>query len=253
MKIVSILSILISNLFFGQYHVPDFNITKFINDGGISKEIYRQKNNKLDLREKYSFDKLSNTVKLTLDEDMNDGTSLISVDYILDKENRISEERSIFKDKHSDTNFTQIKKYKYTKSSKQLSYYDSNNKVYLKTFFFYNDKNELVESINISNDDLVLHERTVHYKLNKYEITETEKFTFPKYKTVTKTELDKNGFPIYIESKIDIYSTPKQYLPDGILYFENEVDKKGNLSKKYSIYNKKKELIENVITEYQWS
>jgi len=250
MKILLPVFILINNLFFGQYHAPDFDITKFINDGGISKEIYTQQNGQLKLDEKYSFDRYSNTIKVILDKDMNNGTSLIGLDYILDKENRISEEKNHFKDNQLNEKFTQIIKYRYTKSSKQLSYYDSNNKVYLKTFFFYNDKDEVVESITVSNDDLILHERTINYKLNNYEISETEKFTFPKYKTVTKREFDKNGFPIYTESKIDIYSTPKQYIPDAILYFENEVDKKGNLSKKHIIYNKKKELIEKVITEY---
>lgn len=98
MKILLPLFILISNLFFGQYHVPDFNITKFINDGGISKEIYTQQNGQLKLNEKYSFDKYSNTIKVTVDQDMNDGSSLIGLDYILDKENRISEEKNYFKD-----------------------------------------------------------------------------------------------------------------------------------------------------------
>lgn len=108
----------------------------------------------------------------------------------------------------------------------------------------------MVESITLSNDDLILHERTINYKLDKYEISETEKFTFPKYKTVTKRELDKNGFSIYTESKIDIYSTPKQHMSDVVLYFENEIDQKGNLSKKYGIYGQKKELIQEVITQY---
>lgn len=250
MKILLPLSILVSNLFFGQYHVPHFNITKFINDGGISKEIYTQQNGQLKLNEKYSFDKYSNTIKVTLYQDMNNGSSLIGLDYILDNENRISEEKNHFKDNQLNEKFTQIIKYRYTKSSKQLSYYDSNNKVYLKTFFFYNDKDEVVESITLSNDDLILHERTINYKLDKYEISETEKFTFPKYKTVTKRELDKNGFSIYTESKIDIYSAPKQYMSDVVLYFENEIDQKGNLSKKYAIYGQKKELIQEVITQY---
>lgn len=135
MKIFLPLSILISNLFFGQYHVPGFNITKFINDGGISKEIYTQQDGQLKLNEKYSFDRYSNTIKVTLDQDMNNGSSLIGLDYILDKENRISEEKNHFKDNQLNEKFTQIIKYKYTTSSKQLSYYDSNNKVYLKHFF----------------------------------------------------------------------------------------------------------------------
>jgi|GEM_PF-2026469 len=249
MKSILTLSILASNLFYGQYHVPDFDITKFINDGGISKEIYTKQKDKLELSEKYYFDKNSKTIKVALDKDMNNGTSLIGLDYILDNENRISEEKNHFKDNQLSEKFTQIIKYKYTRSSKQLSYFDSNNKVYLKIFFFYNDKDELVESIKIS-DDLVLHERTITYKLDKYEISESEKFTFPKYKTITKSKLDTNGFPIYIESKIDIYSTPKQYMPDSVLYYENEVDKMGNLSKKYSIYKKNKELIQKVVTQY---
>lgn len=39
-------------------------------------------------------------------------------------------------------------------------------------------------------------------------------------------------------------------MSDVVLYFENEIDQKGNLSKKYAIYGQKKELIQEVITQY---
>ncbi|KMQ61340.1 hypothetical protein ACM46_14990 [Chryseobacterium angstadtii] len=253
MKIVFIIILsLIINLFYSQDYIPDFDIPKFIKGGGVSKEIYRKKNGKLELSEKFYYEKDSALLKLTTHQILLDGNILTGVNYFLDSQNRIIKEEIQTSNSHVEPNIYLTKNVtiNYFDTYKVILFHDKQNKVYLKEYYFYNDKKELVESFIVSNDDLTLHERSIYYKKNGYQINEKETFTDPRYKTIVKTKLDKNGFPIYIESEGKLMQNNEK-IPKQITYYENEIDARGNLSKVFIMDGKKKELIKEVINKYE--
>ncbi|MFZ4928950.1 hypothetical protein [Chryseobacterium sp. Mn2064] len=251
MKTIFIVLILISNFCCGQHYTPDFNVSKFIQSGGISKEIYQKKDEKLELSNQFYYNKDSALINRITNQKLSDGEILKGVKYFLDSQNRIIKEiiQTSNAQINPNTYSTQIVTYNYFDSYQTVSFHDKNNKIYLKEYYFYNDKKELVESFIVSNDDLTLHERNIYYKKNGYQINEKETFTDPRYKTIVKTKFDKNGFPIYIESEGKLIQNNEK-IPKQIIHFENEIDKKGNLSKVYIVEGKKKELIKEIVSKY---
>ncbi|UZT98339.1 hypothetical protein ODZ84_01855 [Chryseobacterium fluminis] len=251
MRILYIILVVIGSLCYGQDYTPDFDISKFIQTGGISKEIYRKKNGKLELNERFYYDKNSSILKLTTHQILLDGNIRKEINFFLDSKNRIVKEEIQISDPYdSNLYMTQIIKFEYFDSHKTMSFYDKKNKLYLKEYFIYNDKKELVENFSVSVGDLVLHKRTIYYRENDYQINETETYTDLKYKTIVKTKIDKRGFPFYIESE-GVLTEGTEVMPKQITYYENETDSKGNLSKVFIINDKKKELIKEVINRYE--
>ncbi len=249
-KIIAIF-ILISNLLYCQDYAVDFDISKFIESGGISKEVYRKINGKLELSEKFEYNKDSALVKLAINKELPGGLALKGINYFLDSKNRITKAEIKISDIYSSPNAYSIQfvAYNYFDSRKVASFYNVNNKIDKKEYFFYNEKKELVENFTVS-EDLVLQKRNIYYKKNGYQINESETYTALRYKTITKTKLDKNGFPIYIESEGKMIQSGEK-MPKQTTYFQNEVDEKGNLSKVYIIEGKKKILIQEVINKYE--
>lgn len=236
---------------FSQDYTPDFDIPKFINSGGFSKEVYHKKNGKLILDEKYFYDKELNILRLTKRETLADGSILTGVNFFLDSKSRISKEEVYTIDPNiHNSNSVQILKYDYYDGFQTLSFYEKNNEVYMKKYFFYKNNQELKESFIISNNDLNLQEKNIYYKENGYEVNQKETYTYPRYRTIVKTKLDKNGFPIYVESKGEVIILDREEIPKQIIYYENDIDIKGNLSKISLIENKKKELIKEIINQY---
>ncbi|KPE49026.1 hypothetical protein [Chryseobacterium indologenes] len=252
MKIIFIILFLFSNLFYCQNYTPDFDISKFIQSGGISKEIYHKKNGKLELSDQFYYNKDSALINRITNQTLPDGGLLKKIKYFLDSQNRVIKEeiQTVNADSNPGTYSTQIVTYSYFNSHQIISFHDKKNKVYLKKYYFYNDKRELIESFTISNDDLTLHERNIYYKKDGYQINEKETYTGLKYKTIVKTKFDKNRFPIYIESKGRLIQDNEE-IPKQIAYYENEIDGKGNLSKVFIIEGKKKILIKEVINRYK--
>ncbi len=171
MRIIYIILAVIGSLCYGQDYTPDFDISKFIQTGGISKEIYRKKNGKLELNERFYYDKNSSILKLTTHQILLDGNILKEIIFFLDSKNRIVKEEIQISDPYdSNLYMTQIIKFEYFDSHKTMSFYDKKNTLYLKEYFIYNDKKELVENFSVSAGDLVLHKRTIYYRENDYQI-----------------------------------------------------------------------------------
>jgi len=82
-------------------------------------------------------------------------------------------------------------------------------------------------------------------------VIESQTFTSPRYKTITKTKLDKNGFPEKVIVEGEMLTMVKEQIPKQTFNYKNELDSKGNLYRVYEISHNIQKLVKKVNTIYK--
>ncbi|MNU15337.1 hypothetical protein D3C71_34690 [compost metagenome] len=253
MRIFILILTVYSSILYSQEFTPSFDFKKFVDDGGVSKEIYTLKNDKLEVSEKYLYFEDQKKIILTTNTVQSDGRTIKEVAYTLDSKNRISKEeiKSFDTNGLNDSITSEILTHNYYDFGKTITFNDKFGKIFIKKYFFYKDEKTLVESLTISSYDLIIQERSLYYKDAIYDVSESQTFTSPRYKTITKTKLDKNGFPENVIVEGEMVTMGKEKIPKQIFNYKNELDSKGNLCRVYEIKDSNKKLVKKINTVYK--
>lgn len=215
-------------------------------------EVFVNKNGKLNSVRRYSYDQNKNEITIQNVSDKNKEWIKTIIrfdsDYKIKEEERvtegvvISEKENILVNKQ----ISMIKKYNYTGTTIQINSFDSKNKLYKTIFQLFDNKNRLMERLNLliaSNDITVDGIERYNWIDDKSYNYEKLTFTFPRTHIIGVYNL--NSYNEILSFKGSMTANDKTELFD--YYIEKKLkqfDSKGNLIKVYTLDNGKESILE---------